>query len=168
MASTQSDAEPIVRVNKLAKSYGQFRAVDEISFEVRAGEIFGFLGPNGAGKTTTARILTGVLRADSGSALVLGHPAGSLRAKQEMGVVPETANPYADLSAWDNMMLMAELYGVPGHTAKERATQLLQELGLLERRSTLAKGYSKGMKQRLVLGMALIGDPRILFLDEPT
>lgn len=168
MPVVQTNNAIVVQVNNLTKSYGKFRAVDAISFDVRPREIFGFLGPNGAGKTTTARILTGVLKADAGSAMVLGHPAGSIRAKQFMGVVPETANPYADLSAWDNMMLMAELYGVPAHTAKERATQLLSDLGLLERSKTLAKGYSKGMRQRLVLGMALIGDPEILFLDEPT
>jgi len=168
MPATQSPGDIIVQVNNLTKSYGKFRAVDSISFEVRTGEVFGFLGPNGAGKTTTARILTGVLKADAGSALIFGYPAGSIRAKQSIGVVPETANPYADLSAWDNMMLMAELYGVSGHTARERATEFLRELGLLERRQTLAKGYSKGMRQRLVLGMALIGDPQILFLDEPT
>ena len=80
-----------------------------------------------------------------------------------MGVVPETANPYADLSAWDNMMPMAELYGVPGRAAKERAVELLRELGLLERHKTPVKGYSKGMRQRLVLGMAMISDPKILF-----
>jgi len=135
---------------------------------VKAGEIFGFLGPNGAGKTTTVRVLTGVIRADEGQARILGHKAGSLEAKQVTGVVPEMANAYNDLSGWNNLMLMAELYDVLVRTAQEKGTRLLKELGLFERKDGLVKGYSKGMKQRLILAMALISDPEILFLDEPT
>jgi len=143
-------------------------AVDDISFEVSRGEFFGFLGPNGAGKTTTLRILTGIIRADGGSALVMDFPAGSLRAKQLAGVVPEMANAYADLSAWGNLMLMGDLYGVPSRIAKERARELLQTLGLFERKDSLVRTYSRGMRQRLILAMSLISDPEVLFLDEPT
>ncbi|HXZ29804.1 MAG TPA: ATP-binding cassette domain-containing protein [Dehalococcoidia bacterium] len=157
-----------IEVRNLTKRYDRLLAVDSISFEVRTGELFGFLGPNGAGKTTTVRILTGVIKADSGTALVMNSRAGSLKAKQIAGVVPEMANAYNDLSGWDNLMLMAELYGVASGKAKERNESLLKELGLLERRDSLVKTYSKGMKQRLILGMALISDPEILFLDEPT
>jgi ABC-2 type transport system ATP-binding protein len=157
-----------IEVRGLTKRYEGLLAVDGISFEVRKGEFFGFLGPNGAGKTTTVRILTGVIKADGGTALVMGSRAGSLKAKQIAGVVPEMANAYNDLSGWDNLMLMAELYGVASGEAKEKSESLLRALGLLGRRDSLVKTYSKGMKQRLILGMALISDPQILFLDEPT
>jgi ABC-2 type transport system ATP-binding protein len=157
-----------VEVQNLAKHYGQLLAVDHVSFAVRNGEFFGFLGPNGAGKTTTVRILTGVIKADGGSASISGYPAGSLKAKQITGVVPDMANPYIELSAWDNLMLMAELYGVPASMARERSAVLLQDLGLLPRKDSLVKTYSKGMKQRLILCMALVSNPEVLFLDEPT
>jgi ABC-2 type transport system ATP-binding protein len=157
-----------IEVRNLTKRYGTVSAVDGISFEVKKGEFFGFLGPNGAGKTTTVRMLTGVIRVDSGSGLVMGFSAGSLKAKQIAGVVPEMANAYSDLSGWDNLMLMAELYGIASDNAKERGKSLLRNLGLLERKDSLVKTYSKGMKQRLILCMALVSDPGVLFLDEPT
>ena len=166
------DAVPVnsaaIEVRNLTKRYGAVTAVDNISFAVGTGEFFGFLGPNGAGKTTTVRMLTGVIEADDGIALLKGSGIGSLKAKQITGVVPETANAYVDLSAWDNLMLMAEIYGVAPSKAKERSQALLESLGLLERKDSLVKTYSKGMKQRLILCMALVSDPDILFLDEPT
>jgi ABC-2 type transport system ATP-binding protein len=168
MPDIESKQGLAVEVDNLAKYYGQLLAVDHISFVVRKGEFFGFLGPNGAGKTTTVRILTGVIKADGGSASILGYRVGSLKAKQVTGVVPEMANAYVDLSAWDNLMLMAELYGVPASMARERSAVLLQDLGLLPRKDSLVKTYSKGMKQRLILCMALVSNPEVLFLDEPT
>jgi len=158
----------VIEVRNLTKRYDGLLAVDGISFEVREGEFFGFLGPNGAGKTTTVRILTGVIKADGGTALIMGSRAGSLKAKQVAGVVPEMSNAYNDLSGWGNLMLMADLYGIASSEAKKRSESLLRALGLLERKDSLVKTYSKGMKQRLILGMALISDPQILFLDEPT
>jgi len=163
-----NDGGSAIWVNGLTKRYGQLLAVDRISFEVKRGEFFGFLGPNGAGKTTTVRMLTGVLRADAGEASIAGHRAGSLAAKQITGVVPEMANAYGDLSAWDNLMLVANLYGLHRSDAREKALSLLQEVGLFNRKDDLVKGYSKGMKQRLIICMALISDPEVLFLDEPT
>ncbi|HJX69828.1 MAG TPA: ATP-binding cassette domain-containing protein, partial [Dehalococcoidia bacterium] len=157
-----------IEVVNLTKCYGRIMAVDHISFKVRKGDIFGFLGPNGAGKTTTARILTGVIQADEGSATIMGYKAGSLKAKQIAGVLPEMANAYTDLSGWDNLMLMAQLYGVPVRETRERGIDLMQRMGLLSRKDDLVKAYSKGMKQRLILCMALISDPQVLFLDEPT
>ncbi len=157
-----------IEVRNLTKRYGTVSAVDDISFVIKKGEFFGFLGPNGAGKTTMVRMLTGVIRADSGTARITGFSAGSLKAKQMTGVVPEMANAYNDLSAWDNLMLMAELYGIASGKAKERGESLLRGLGLLERKGSLVKTYSKGMKQRLILSMALVSDPEVLFLDEPT
>ena len=113
-------------------------------------------------------MLTGVIRADEGSASISGHRVGTLKAKQIAGVVPEMANAYADLSAWDNLMLMAELYGIPASVARERGISLMQEMGLYPRKDSLVKTYSRGMKQRLILCMALVSDPEVLFLDEPT
>ena len=157
-------------VHDLTKAFGTTTAVDCISFTVQKGEIFGFLGPNGAGKTTTTRILTGVIPPDSGNAMVLGYDIqrDPVVAKQGFGVVPETSNAYTDLTAWQNLMLMGELYGLPKDRAMERAKDLLGTLGLLERKDQKVQGYSKGMKQRLILAMALLHQPELLFLDEPT
>lgn len=168
MPDATSTSKLAIEVSSLTKHYGAIRAVDGVSFEVRSGEFFGFLGPNGAGKTTTVRILTGVIQADGGTASIMGFRAGSLRAKQLAGVVPEMANAYADLSGWDNLMLMATLYGMAPGYARERAEKLLESLGLFERKNSLVKTYSKGMRQRLILCMALISEPQVLFLDEPT
>jgi len=145
-------------------------AVDRISFQVKKGELFGFLGPNAAGKTTTIRMLTGVIKPDGGTASVFGYDAlrEGLKTKQLMGIVPEMANAYVDLSAWNNLMLIGELYGVPKKQRREVASRLLKDFGLYERRNHLVKGFSRGMKQKLLLSMALINEPQILFLDEPT
>jgi ABC-2 type transport system ATP-binding protein len=157
-----------IEVKDLTKLFGQLVAVDHVSFQVNKGEFFGFLGPNGAGKTTTIRMLTGIIKKNSGEAFVMGYPAGSIRAKQLSGVMPELSNAYMDLTAWGNLMLMAELYRITASKARERAESLLQQLGLFERKDSLASTYSMGMRKRLVLCMALLGNPQILFLDEPT
>jgi len=136
---------------------------------VEKGELFGFLGPNGAGKTTTQRMLTGVLKPDSGAIKIMGFDLlkNSFDAKMLMGVVPEMSNVYIDLSAWDNLMLMGELYVVPKRKRSRKAAELLESFGLLDRKDQKAKGFSKGMKQRLILAMAMIHEPELLFLDEP-
>lgn len=162
------EREPAIQVENLSKRYGKRLAVDRVSFSVEFGEIFGFLGPNGAGKTTTVRMLTGVICPDDGKAQIAGYPSGSLAAKQASGVVPETANVYADLTAWGNLMLMADLYGIPRARAAQTAHSLLGELGLAERKDSPAKTFSKGMKQWLIIAIALLSDPKGLFLDEPT
>lgn len=168
MSSKALDNDLAVEVVNLTKYYGAVLAVDNVNFVVSQGEFFGFLGPNGAGKTTTVRIVTGIIKADEGTATVMGHPAGSLRAKQIAGVVPELANAYLDLSAWNNLMLMVELYGISGANGKQRAEMFLKEMGLYERKDDLVKRFSRGMRQRLLLCMSLMSDPHILFLDEPT
>ncbi|MCK4434665.1 ATP-binding cassette domain-containing protein [Candidatus Bathyarchaeota archaeon] len=159
-----------IEVKDLTKNYGEITAVDHINFEVRKGEIFGFLGPNGAGKTTTIRILTGVIKPDSGTATMIGYSIleEPLKAKQIISVVPEMANAYINLTGWQNLMLIGELYGVPKKERQKRAKHLLKEFGLYERRKHLARGFSKGMKQKLILCLALLTEPKILFLDEPT
>lgn len=159
-----------IEVTNLTKTFGSAIAVDHISFSVKRGEIFGFLGPNGAGKTTTTRMLTGVIPPDGGTAMVLGYDIrqNPVLAKQGFGVVPETSNAYTDLTAWQNLMLMGELYGLPSSRSVDRASDLLTALGLLERKDQKVQAYSKGMKQRLILAMALLHEPGLLFLDEPT
>lgn len=159
-----------IEVSSLTKHYGKIHAVDEISFEVKTGELFGFLGPNGAGKTTTQRMLTGIFKPDNGTIHIMGFDLlrNPFDAKMMMGVVPEMSNVYIDLTAWDNLMLMGELYGVSKAKSKRKAMELLEIFGLQDRKDQKTKGFSKGMKQRLILAMALIHEPNLLFLDEPT
>ncbi len=146
------------------------KAVDDISFSVDKGEIFGFLGPNGAGKTTTIRIMTGVLEPTMGSIKILGLDAwkNQIAIKQITGNVPEMANVYGDLSGIQNLLFIGELYGVPKAERKLRAENLLKKFELFGKHKIKAKKYSKGMNQRLLLCMSLMNDPEILFLDEPT
>jgi len=159
-----------IRARNLAKNYGNVKAVDHINFEVKEKSIFGFLGPNGAGKSTTQRILTGVIYPDAGEVEIMGFSLFKepIKAKQEIGVVPEQANVYGELTAWDNLMFIGEIYNVPGEKINQRATELLKLFHLYEKRNLKTRGFSKGMKQRLLLSMALLSEPQILFLDEPT
>jgi len=154
----------------LKKMFGKTPAVDNVSFAVKKGEIFGFLGPNGAGKTTTIRMLTGVISPDSGMVEIEGI---SLRenmaeAKMKFGVIPEIGNVYVDLTAKQNLYLTGKFYGLKGKFIEEKAEKLLRALNLYERRDYPARTFSKGMKQRLSIACAIMHDPDILFLDEPT
>lgn len=160
----------VIEAEELKKNFGNIKALRGISFRVKRGEIFGFLGPNGAGKTTTVRILTGILKPDSGKTRINGYDVveETLKAKQSIGVLPEVSNAYPDLTAWQNIMLIASLYGMRRREAEARANELLKEFGIHERKDAKVRGFSKGMKQRLMLCMALISDPEIIFLDEPT
>ncbi|MCD4777185.1 MAG: ATP-binding cassette domain-containing protein [Candidatus Aegiribacteria sp.] len=160
----------VIKVNGLTRKFGDFTAVDRIDFEVAGGEIFGFLGPNGAGKTTTVRMLTGVIEPTSGSAMIQDHDIRkeSILSREHIAVVPEQANVYLDLSVWRNLMLMAELYGIPKDRRIKEGERLLKALGLLNKKDSKARELSKGLKQRLMLCAALITDPEVLFLDEPT
>ena len=159
-----------IEVEDLTKRFGNFTAVDHIDFKVEAGELFGFLGPNGAGKTTTVRMITGVIKPDAGKASIMGYDVERepLNAKQMAGVLPETSNAYIDLSAWQNLMLMAKLYGLAKKERQNRAEDLLKRFGLYEKKDVAVKGFSKGMRQRLQICMALISEPQVLILDEPT
>lgn len=160
----------IIEVKGLIKRFDRVKAVDGISFRVGDGELFGFLGPNGAGKTTTVRVLTGVLKPTGGTATIQRHDICSepLQSRAHIAVVPEEANVYLDLSVWRNIMLMADLYGVPRKRRARKAVQLLDSLGLSDRREHKARILSKGLRQRLMLCAALVSEPEILFLDEPT
>ncbi len=162
--------ENVIEVKELTKYYNQLAAVDHINVEVEEGEVFGFLGPNGAGKTTTVRMLTGIVKPSSGKVNIMGFDIrrDPIKAKQVMGVVPELSNAYTELSAWNNLQFMAELYGVPKKEAKQRAEELLVKFDLYERKDYKVGTFSKGMKQKIIIAMSLMSDPEILFLDEPT
>lgn len=162
--------ETVIDVKGLTRKFSSLVAVDHLEFEVYQGEIFGFLGPNGAGKTTTVRMLTGVIDPTEGTATIQGHDIRKepLLSRAHIAVVPEEANVYLDLSVWQNLMLMAELYGVPRHRRLKEADRLLDALGLLKRKKQKASALSKGLRQRLMLCAALVTRPEVLFLDEPT
>lgn len=164
------DKNGIIQVQGLSKRFGDIQAVDGLDFSVKEGEIFGFLGPNGAGKTTTIRILVGLLRPDSGSALVNGYDVlkEPVKAKESVGVVPESSNLYGELSAMENLTYMAQLYDVPKKEWGPRGEELLKEFNLLDRKNGKFQGFSRGMKRRLTIAAALVHRPQILFLDEPT
>lgn len=159
-----------IEARGLTRHYGDLVAVDQIDLAVGRGEVFGFLGPNGAGKSTTVRMLTGYIPPTAGTISIAGHNLLSRpsAARRHLGVVPEEASVYADLTVWQNVMLMAELHGI----SKERRTQngqyLLELFGLAQRARQKGRQLSKGLRQRLMLCMALVSDPDILFLDEPT
>ena len=160
----------VIKVNNLIKEFASLRAVDNISFEVKKGEIFGLLGPNGAGKTTTIRILTGILKPTKGTAYIGKYDIQNnpIESKQLMGIVPEMANAYIDLSALRNLLLIGELYGIEKEKRIKKAKKLLKLFHLYEKKDQKVKTLSKGMKQRIILAMALMNDSKILFLDEPT
>lgn len=159
-----------IEVFGLSKTYDGVVAVDEISFGVEAGEVFGFLGPNGAGKTTTIRLLTGLSQPTAGNACVLGYDIASdiVKAKKAFGVVPEQSNMYDELTGLENLVFMGQLYDIPSGERRQRAEELLKTFGLYERKDSRFATYSRGMKRALTIAAALVHKPRLLFLDEPT
>lgn len=161
---------PVIQINSLSRRFGEKNAVDHLSLDVQAGEIFGFLGHNGAGKTTTVRLLNGVLEPTSGEMRVLGldpqTEGPALRA--QTGVLTETPSLDERLTARDNLSIYADLYNYPRPEVAGRVDFLLSEFELADRADEKVGGYSKGMKQRLALARALLHKPEILFLDEPT
>jgi len=160
----------IIQVNDLTKFYGKFLAVDHISFDVKEGEVFGFLGPNGAGKTTTIRMMVGLTHPSSGTAWIDGHDVTKepVEVKKTIGLVPETSNLYGELSSLKNLIYQAELYGVSRKERRIRTLTLLEEFGLKEHQNKPFQAFSRGLKRRLTIAAALIHNPKILFLDEPT
>jgi ABC-2 type transport system ATP-binding protein len=159
-----------IEVEDLTKTYGDLLAVDHIDFQVHRGEVFGFLGPNGAGKTTTQRMLTMLLEPTAGRILVDGHDLAHdpYPVKRRMGLVPEESNVYTELTAWGNLMFTAQLYRVPRAEREARGRELLEAFGLWEKRDVKVEAFSKGMRRRLSIAMAIIHRPTLLFLDEPT
>jgi ABC-2 type transport system ATP-binding protein len=160
----------MIQVSALTKSYGPMLAVDHISFDVKEGEIFGFLGPNGAGKTSTIRMMVGLTQPSSGTASIAGRDIlrEPVEVKKTIGLVPETSNLYGELTSLENLVYQAELYGIARKERKDRAFQLLEEFGLKEHQEKPFQALSRGLKRRLTIAAALIHNPKILFLDEPT
>jgi len=145
-------------------------AVDHVSFNIKKGEIFGFLGSNGANKTTTIRMLTGVSRPTEGKAFIMGYNivSQSVKAKSLMGIVSDISNACDEISAWDNLIFTAKLYGISKAKREKRAEELLKRFNLYDRRNDKVKEFSRGMKRRVCIAMALVNDSKVLFLDEPT
>ncbi len=165
-----SETKPVVSIDGLCRRFGDVVALDGLTFQVYSGEIFGCLGHNGAGKTTTVRLLNGVLDPDEGQSRVLGlDPAVEGPAlRRRTGVLTETPSLDERLTARDNLSIYADLYGVPVGEVPGRVAGLLETFELAERADEKVGGYSKGMKQRLALARALLHQPEVLFLDEPT
>ena len=163
-------AGPAVAVADLTRRFGKFTAVDQVSFEVRTGEIFGFLGPNGAGKTTTIKMLTGLLLPTSGTGTVAGYDimTGTEAIKRSIGYMSQLFSLYADLTVDENIGFFGGLYGVARARRAERRDWVLQMAGLTEHRTRLTAELPLGWKQRLALGCAVLHEPPLLFLDEPT
>ena len=161
--------EAMIRFEHIRKTFGPIVAVDDLTLEVRQGEVFGLLGPNGAGKTTTINLAVGLLTPDGGTVLLDGvdSPARP-KARRKIGVAPQALALYEDLSAEENLAFFGRLYGLSGRTLTQRIAWCLDFVGLTERRRGHAKTYSGGMKRRLNLAIALVHDPLVLLLDEPT
>jgi len=162
--------ENAIEVKQLTKFYGNLLAVDHVSFEVNANEIFGLLGPNGAGKTTTIRMICGMLRPTGGTAVIAGFHVSQKPqdVKRRVGLVPDISNLFGELSARVNLEFMGKLYGLDKKTRRERVDQVLELFQLKDRQNDLVKFYSKGMHRRLTVAAALLHRPEILIMDEPT
>lgn len=159
----------MLEVSHLTKRYGDTLALNNVSFQVEEGELFGLLGPNGAGKTTLLSILSGQLSPTSGEGRLAGKSLLSHReVRRDVGIVPQEISIYTDLSARENLCFFGNLYGVNGSRLKEKTTQVLESIGLQDRADKRASTFSGGMKRRLNLGIALMHEPKLLMLDEPT
>ncbi|MGB4338701.1 MAG: ABC transporter ATP-binding protein [Bacillota bacterium] len=160
----------MIQARGLTKRYGDMFAVDGLDLDVEAGEIFGFLGPNGAGKTTTINMLIGITAPTSGTVTLGGVNVHTdpEKAKAMVGYVPDQPNMYDKLTAWEFLMFVANLYGMDRKRAERRAWQLLEMFELTDRAREQTGGFSHGMKQKTVIAAALLHEPRILFMDEPT
>jgi ABC-2 type transport system ATP-binding protein len=160
----------IISAQNVVKRFGDVVAVDDISFEVKKGEIFAFLGPNGAGKSTTIKMMTTMLRPTSGTIKLAGHDVTKEQdaARKAFGIVFQDPSLDEELSAYENMELHAILYGVPGKERRHRIEDLLRLVELWARKDSMVKRFSGGMRRRLEIARGLLHEPRILFLDEPT
>ena len=166
----QATATAAVGADGLTKRYDDVLAVDDVAFDVREAEIFGFLGPNGAGKTTTINMLTGLARPNAGTIRFFGrdYTADVKKAQHLMGIVPDESNLWPELDGFENLSFCGALYGMRRREREERAHELLETFGLAEAARRRFAGYSKGMKRKLAIAAGIVHRPRILFLDEPT
>lgn len=164
------DTTPLIELQDLNKVYGSKAAVNNVNLSVSAGEVFGFLGPNGAGKTTTIKMIVGLLQPTSGTVKVSGHDIQkeSLLAKSSIGYVPDTPNLYAKLSGRELLGFIGDLYSIDPQQIERRTDELLQLFNLVEAGENTIDSYSHGMQQKLSVAAALLHDPKVLVLDEPT
>jgi ABC-2 type transport system ATP-binding protein len=163
--------EAAIRARGLTKRFGARSAVEDVTFDVPVGEVFGFLGPNGAGKTTTVRVLSTLVRPTAGTAEVAGIPVSEesgAEIRNQISVMTETPGLYLRLTVFDNLEYFAGLYGIPSRDARDRILAALDAVGMAARLGDRAGALSKGLRQRVALARALLPDPRVLFLDEPT
>ena len=162
----------MIEIENLTKRFGDLTAVDSVSFSVDEGEVFGFLGPNGAGKTTTVRMLCCLISKTSGTARVGGYEVGngadSLKIRKLIGLVPDNVGLYDSLSAYDNLDCYGKFYDCTEAERKERIPHFLKMLDLWDKKDAAVGNFSKGMKQKLAIARALVHEPRVLFMDEPT
>ena len=160
----------VITVENLTKKFGSFTAVDNISFEVGKGEIFGFLGANGAGKTTAMRMLCGLLKPTSGKGIVAGYDirSESENVKASIGYMSQKFALYEDLKVWENIRLYAGIYGVPEKDIAPKTDELLRELGFEGEKETLVKSLPLGWRQKLAFSVSIFHEPKVVFLDEPT
>ena len=160
----------ILEVHNLVKKYGDFTAVNNVSFEIRQGEIFSLLGPNGAGKTTTISMLSTLYTPTSGEATIGGHSVTKdpMAVRNLIGVVPQELALYDDLSARENLVFWGQMYGLSGKALKIRVEEVLEQIGLSDKAGKRVKTYSGGMKRRVNIGVGLLHKPSLLFMDEPT
>jgi ABC-2 type transport system ATP-binding protein len=162
--------ETVLEIRNLVRYYGDLLAVDDLTLQVRKGEVFGFLGPNGAGKTTSIRMMCGLLRPTSGEVLINGErisSAGSRSQRPRVGICPQEIILWNKLTCYEQLVFMGRMYDIPGKTARDRADLLLDQIGLREKRNKLASTLSGGMKRRLNVIMAIIHEPEIVVFDEP-
>ncbi len=162
--------ETAIEVKDLYKSFGELKAVQGVSFNVKKGEIFSLLGPNGAGKTTTISMLSCLLHPESGDAFILGHSIkkDQMGVRAVLGVVPQEIALYEDMSARENLTFWGKMYGLRGAPLKKRVNEILDVIGLADRDKEYIKKYSGGMKRRVNIGIALLHKPQVIFMDEPT
>ncbi len=163
-------AVPAIETVDLCKNFGSFKAVDHLSLTVQQGEIFGLLGPNGSGKTTTINMISGLTIPTHGEVRVLGYDVrrNARKVRQVLGAVPQETALYEELTAWANMDFHADIFGIPRKEKKERIMNVLELVQLLDRKDSRVRTFSGGMKRRLALGRALLHDPQLVYLDEPT
>jgi ABC-2 type transport system ATP-binding protein len=164
------EKETVIRIENLVKRYGKQTAVNNLNLEVLQGEVFGFLGPNGAGKTTTMLMMLGLAEPDSGTVRICGFDPGreALKVKELIGYLPENTGFYDDMDARGNLRFIARLNNIPDSASSTRIDHLLEDVDLAKETNKKVGGYSKGMRQRLGIAEALIKEPRVVFLDEPT
>lgn len=161
---------PILEVHQLVKKYGDFTAVNGITFDIKEGEIFSLLGPNGAGKTTTISVLSTLFAPTSGDAVICGHSVKEepMAVKRAIGVVPQELALYEELTAQENLVFWGQMYGLTGKALTTRISEVLEQIGLQDKAKQRIKTYSGGMKRRVNIGVGLLHKPRLLFMDEPT